>query len=219
MIDFANIENYKENNRIEAKKAVGGLPHSIWETYSAFANTLGGILLLGVEEYRDKTFHPVKLPDPEQLVEDFWDLLRDPKKVSVNILSKDDVTIEEVEGKQIVAIRVPRAGRCLRPVYIDGDPMSGTYRRNGEGDYRCTPDEVRAMMRRASADIHRTREMSQILVSVQEIVSFLTEKITADIAEIAELLEEHPYEVEELLDDMIAQEILVYQNGLYQLKA
>ena len=71
MIDFSKIEQYRENNRIEAKKALGGLPKSIWETYSAFANTHGGIILLGVEELADKSFRTVDLPDPEKLTKDY----------------------------------------------------------------------------------------------------------------------------------------------------
>ena len=87
MIDFSKIEQYRENNRIEAKKALGGLPKSIWETYSAFANTHGGIILLGVEELADKSFRTVDLPDPEKLIKEFWDIVNNPNKTSVNILS------------------------------------------------------------------------------------------------------------------------------------
>lgn len=147
MLDFANLEIYRENNRIEAKKAQGGLPHSIWETYSAFANSFGGILLLGVVEGADKRFVSVPLPSPERLVSEFWEMINDRTKVSANILSEQDVQIVESGGNRIVVIRIPRAGRHERPVYIGTDPFSGSYFRDGEGDYRCSPDEVRSMLR------------------------------------------------------------------------
>ena len=155
MIDLSHLEQYRENNRIEAKKALGGLPHSIWETYSAFANTLGGIILLGVEEYKDKTLHAVDLPEPEKLVREFWDLVNNPNKASVNILSTRDVTVENAEGARIVVINVPRADRSYKPVFVDGNPLN-SFRRNGEGDYRCTGEELRAMYRDASV---KTQDM------------------------------------------------------------
>ena len=82
MLHFEEIDKYRENNRIEAKRAQGGFPRSLWETYSAFANTIGGVILLGVEELPDKSFRPVKLPSPEWLVEEFWRLVNDRQIVA-----------------------------------------------------------------------------------------------------------------------------------------
>ena len=87
MIDFSKIEQYRENNRIEAKKALGGLPKSIWETYSAFANTYGGIILLGVEEWADKSLHTVNLSDPDRLIPELWAHANNLNQTSVNVLS------------------------------------------------------------------------------------------------------------------------------------
>jgi len=147
MLDFENLHNYRENNRIEAKQALGGLPESIWETYSAFANAEGGIILLGVEELPDKTLHALDLLDPQWLIDDFLAIVNDPEKVSANILAEKDIQVHEIDGRHIIAITVPKAPPCHRPVYIENDPYRGSYRRCGEGDYRCSQEEVDAMMK------------------------------------------------------------------------
>lgn len=148
MLDFDNLQNYRENNRIEAKQALGGLPESIWETYSAFANAEGGIILLGVEELPDRTLHALDLLDPQWLIDDFLTILNDPASVSANILTEDDIQIHTIEGKHIIAITVPPADDRCRPVYVGGDILQGSYRRCGEGDYRCTPEEIEKMLLR-----------------------------------------------------------------------
>ena len=174
MLDFSRLEQYQENNRIEAKKALGGLPKSIWETYSAFANTLGGIILLGVIETADKTFDSVDLSDPDGLIREFWHIINDPLKVSVNILAEKDVYVEEVGGDHIVVIKVPRADRAYKPVYVDNDTRN-TYRRSGEGDYRCTYEEYQAMVRDAavrSPDMHLARSMGLEALNSESVRSF-----------------------------------------------
>lgn len=147
MIDLNNIMRYHENNRIEAKKAAGGFPHSLWETYSAFANTIGGLILLGVEESRDKELRVTGVPDAQGYIDIVWQTVNDPARVSVNILTPEDVAVHTIDGKAVLVISVPRAGRRQRPVYIGDSPFTGSYRRDGEGDYHCSAEEVRAMLR------------------------------------------------------------------------
>ena len=157
MIDFNKLSEYKENNRIEVKAAKGGLPKSVWETYSSFANTLGGLILLGVVEKEDKSLEIVGLSNPDKIVDDFWDTINNQNKVNINVLSSKNVEVLTIENKNIVAITVPRASRMDRPVYINDNPINGTYRRNGnDGDYRCTKEEVQAMMRDAAV---KTQDM------------------------------------------------------------
>ena len=162
MIELARIRDYRENNRIEAKLALGGLPESLWESYSAFANTLGGVILLGVEERRDKSFRPVDLPQAEAYVQAIRTRLRDRRRVSADLLGPEEVAVETVEGCRVVVITVPRAERQDRPVFLDGDPLRGTYRRRGDGDYRCTPEEVRAMQRDARRRSWDTRPLGKL---------------------------------------------------------
>lgn len=146
MIDLSNVNAYRESNRIEAKKSLGGLPESLWETYSAFANAEGGVILLGVEEHKDRSLHPVDLPDPDSLIREFWEIVNDPSRVSANILSTAAITWIEFEGKDVIAIEVPPADSKDRPVYVGGDLYNGSYIRRGDGDYRCSREEVRQML-------------------------------------------------------------------------
>ncbi|MDE7419403.1 MAG: putative DNA binding domain-containing protein [Muribaculaceae bacterium] len=147
--DLGKLGEYREHNQLEAKKAKGGFPGSFWETYSAFANTDGGIILLGVREEKDGRLVPEDV-DAEKLEKDFWNMVNNRQKISANIVTRSMVKIVPVDGKNILVVRVPRAERAARPVYVGTDPKSGTYRRNHEGDYHCSLDEMSLMFRDAA---------------------------------------------------------------------
>lgn len=149
LLDEFDIETFKEGNRFEAKLAKGGLPNSLWNSYSSFANTDGGLILLGVKENKDHTFTIEDIENPEKMEKSFWDNVNNKKVVNINILNNNNVEIKEIEGKHILAITVPRADRIYRPVFRGSDMFTGTYRRNGEGDYCCSREEVASIFRDA----------------------------------------------------------------------
>ena len=48
--EVKKIIEYGERINLELKKATNSIPKSLWETYSSFANTNGGTIILGIEE-------------------------------------------------------------------------------------------------------------------------------------------------------------------------
>lgn len=71
MFDLRNFDKYKEDNSREVKKAVGGLPVTLWESYSSFANSNGGVIILGVGERQDGSWYTTGLKNPEKLKKNF----------------------------------------------------------------------------------------------------------------------------------------------------
>ncbi len=152
----------KEGIDFESKRCGDRLPLSIWETYSAFANTFGGTIALGFTETDDGRLRLTGVADPEKIVRDLWSVLHDPHKVSINLLTERDVSVQESDSKSYIVIRVPRADRHRRPVYINGDLDGGTYRRNREGDYHCTVAEIFEMARDSSDEIDDQRVLEEV---------------------------------------------------------
>jgi len=145
-----------EDSDFEFKSANGGLPLSLWESYSAMANTSGGIIFLGVEN--DRTVSGIDKALLPKFKKNFWDNIGNRGKVSINLLTENN--LKEVlceDERSILAIRVPRASRSQRPIYIGQNPMTGTYRRNYEGDYHCSEQEVKRMMSDSSEETADSR--------------------------------------------------------------
>ena len=147
--DISQFDVYKEDNRREVKRANGGLPNDMWETYSAYANTYGGVIILGVKELDDKHWRTtgLKLKDKEKLLDDLWNLLYNRNKVNINLLTESDVQTYDVGEDIIIVITVPMAKRSEKPVYINNDMFNQTFRRSNAGDYKCTRLQVKAMLR------------------------------------------------------------------------
>ncbi len=161
------LTTYKESSRLEVKSARGGLPNSLWESYSAFANSEGGVIVLGVKENaKDGSLYVEGLDDVHKLMKDFWNTVNNRQKVSSNILTDSMAVPEKLEGKDVIVINVPRAERTSRPVYVGSDPRRGTYRRNFEGDYHCSLEEVSLMIRDSALVTDDNKLLTNIDVSV-----------------------------------------------------
>lgn len=143
-----NPDNLSESQRLEFKEALFDLPDDLWETYSAFANTEGGEIVLGVKQDREtKEFLLQGVQDPADLIAKFWNKVRNSDFVSRDIMLCDGVNSVTVDGFKLVIIHVPKASREEKPVCVKvkkGKELKPFVRR-GEGNFPATEEDLRLM--------------------------------------------------------------------------
>ncbi|WP_292606070.1 RNA-binding domain-containing protein [Nocardioides sp. REDSEA-S30_B4] len=126
---------------VEAKAAKGGLPKSVRETLSAFSNTRGGTLILGLSE--DDGFMTVGLSDPAKLAADLATMCATELVPAVRPL----IQTHSLDGHAVVSAEIPELARSDKPCYYKGAGMvKGSYLRVHDGDHLMTSYEVQVML-------------------------------------------------------------------------
>src|SRR4051794_38242150 len=125
---------------VEVKRASGGPPHGLAETVSAFANGVGGLILLGLDE--SAGFLPCDV-DVRKLA----DALASACADSVEPPVRADIDIVEVEGSPIVAAFIPEVAAERKPCFVRSQGIErGSYLRTHDGDRHLTTYEVHALL-------------------------------------------------------------------------
>ncbi|MFZ3054230.1 MAG: RNA-binding domain-containing protein [Sulfuricurvum sp.] len=162
MMTCTELLELKESTSFEAKAAQGRdgngeLPNELWETYVAFANTDGGMILLGAKEHKDGSLQFLGINNVEKVQQQFWTQINNPQKISHNLLSSSDMQVITCDGRNLLLIHVPRADRKKRPVYMGQNPLVGTYLRYHESDIKAKDEIVRHLLADAVNDSNDTK--------------------------------------------------------------
>ena len=148
---FIGIEEVSEDLFIEIKEGLGKdgkgqTPDSFFSTYSAMANTRGGIVILGFRETAAGEYILIGIERPDRVLSQLWSCLNNREKVNINLLNDQSVQVIPVQGRNLIKITIPPAKRSQKPVYVGANPLAGTYRRDFDGDYLCDGESVKRMI-------------------------------------------------------------------------
>ncbi|MCU7730268.1 putative DNA binding domain-containing protein [Actinoplanes sp. KI2] len=124
----------------EVKRAKGGLPATLWESISAFANAGGGQILLGVDEKSGFTVTGVDDPGmTEAQVGAVCSEMEPPVRAEIVTLTLD--------RRSVVLCTVPPVPRDQRPCHKRAlGPWAGSRIRIADGDRKLTDYEVAVLL-------------------------------------------------------------------------
>lgn len=142
--------NRGECENLEFKSAKNAFPKDAMETISAFANTDGGYIILGIDEDEYGSPVPVGVNKVNKVKDGMFDLLNQNNSISYNPIHNDDVRVVEfIQGEKtinLIIVYVPKVNYKQKPVYLKSNDKF-TYIRQGSADYMCDRSIIESMIR------------------------------------------------------------------------
>lgn len=121
---------------VEVKSAQGGLPKTTVETVSAFCNTDGGLIILGLDEAAGFAALDV---DAKKLASDLASGCSDLLEPKI----RPEIDIVQVDGKAVVAAEIDELPPTQKPCFIKARGIeNGSFIRTFDGDRRLSTYEV-----------------------------------------------------------------------------
>jgi len=126
---------------VEAKRADRQLPPSIRTTLSAFANTRGGVLILGLDE--SEGFAASGVREPAKMAGDLASWCSTEMEPPLRPL----IRVHQIEGASLVVAEIPELEPARKPCFYRGAGLTqGSYVRVADGDRRLTGYEVQMLL-------------------------------------------------------------------------
>ncbi|RKZ21180.1 hypothetical protein DRQ16_03935, partial [bacterium] len=136
--EILKIWGGRESWKVEYKESREKLSRDIWETVSSFANTEGGVILLGYKKVKNK-YIPVGVKNPSHILDDFTSNLSQ----KFNFCPVVQAFIIQDQGKDVIVIEVKEAMPYQKPIYIkDAGPLKGGFKRVGATDIRLSDEDI-----------------------------------------------------------------------------
>ncbi len=137
-----NSSEWVEGSQLEFKEGTKSFPKDAWTTCSAFANSEGGLLIIGVKDNGDLS----GLIEPLKIKKEFIDTINNKEKISPVQIREEDVLIKDIDGTVILAIRIVKAANEFKPVYLNNNE-SKCYKRLDSADQLCSEQARHQMIR------------------------------------------------------------------------
>lgn len=150
-VDFEQLESIiarlraqgTDDAEVEVKRSGQKLSSDIWESVSAFANTAGGIIILGLSE--PEGFTAAKGFDLQANLDDFISGVGDGETDNCKLENPPKYSVEryEFEGSPLLVITIMENETGAKPCFIRGRGMvAGSYKRVDDKDIKLSPTEL-----------------------------------------------------------------------------